>query len=58
MTPLKTIYIDMIGPYTVADRLGNGRILSAMTCVNPATSWLEITKNPDKSSPRTSQIIS
>ena len=57
MTPWETVCIDLIGPYTVTDRSGNDRILNAMTFVDPATGWFEITEIPDKTSARISQIF-
>ena len=57
MTPWETVCIDLIGPYTVTDRSGNDRILNAMTFVNPATGWFEITEIPDKTSARISQFL-
>ena len=57
MTPWETVCIDLIGPYTVTDRLGNDRILNTMTFVDPATGWFEITDIPDKTSDRISQIF-
>ena len=57
MTPWETVCIDLVGPYTVTDRLGNDRILTAMTFVDPATGWFEIAEIPDKTSARISQIF-
>ena len=57
MTPWETVCIDLIGPYTVTDRSDNDRILIAMTFVDPATGWFEITEIPDKTSARISQIF-
>ena len=37
---------------TVTDRSGNNRILNAMTFVDPATGWFEITEITDKTSAR------
>ena len=48
MTPWETVCIDLIGPYTVTDRLCNGRILNSITFVEPATGWFEVTEIPDK----------
>ena len=57
MIPCKTICIDIIDPFTVTDRLGNGRILNTMAFVNPAIGWFKITEIPDKISARTSQMF-
>ena len=57
MIPWKTVCIDLIGQYTVTDKSGNDRILNAMTFVDPATGWFEITEIPDKTSARISQIF-
>ena len=55
MTPWETVYIDLIGSYTVTDRSGNDRIINAVTFVDPVTGWFEITEIPDKTS-ATSEI--
>ena len=57
MTPSETVCIDLICPYTVTDRSGNDRIVNAMTFVDPATGWFEITEIIDKTSARISQIL-
>ena len=57
MIPWETVCIDLVGPYTVTDKLGNNRTLLAMTFVDPATGWFEITEIPEKSSSRISHIF-
>ena len=57
MIPWETINIDLVCPYTVTDKLGNDRTLLAMTCVDPATGWIEISEIPEKSSARISHIF-
>ena len=57
MIPWETICIDLVGPYTVTDKLGNDRTLLTITFVDPATGWFEITEIPDKSSARISHIF-
>ena len=57
MIPWETICIDLVGPYTDTDKLGNDRTLLAMTFVDPATGWFEITEIPEKSSARISHIF-
>ena len=57
MIPWETVCIDLVGPYTVTDKLGKDRTLLAMTFVDPATGWFEITEIPEKSSARISHIF-
>ena len=57
MIPWETVCIDLVGPYTVTDKFGNDRTLLAMTFVDPATGWFEITEIPEKSSARISHIF-
>ena len=57
MIPWETVCIDLVGPYTVTDKTGNDRTLLAMTFVDPATGWFEITEIPEKSSARISHIF-
>ena len=57
LIPLDTVCIDLIGPYTVTDQKDHGRILNAMTFVDPATGRFEIAEIPDKTSARISQIF-
>ena len=57
MIAWETINIDLVCPYTVTDKLGNDRTLLAMTCVDPAIGWIEISEIPEKSSARISHIF-
>ena len=57
MISWESICIDLIVPCTFTDRLGNDRILNTMTSVDSVTVWFEITKIPDKTSARISQIF-
>ena len=59
MTPWETVCVDLVGPYTVTDSTGKDRTLMAMTFIDPATGWFEITELPDKekSSARISQLF-
>ena len=50
MIPCETVYIDLVGSYTVTDKLDNDRILLTLTFVNPATNWFEIAQILDTSS--------
>ena len=47
----------IIGPYTITDRLGNGRILNAMIFVNQSTGWFEMTEILDQTTARISEIF-
>ena len=49
-----TICIELVGPYTVTVQKHNGRILNAMTFVDPATDWFEMVEITDKTSGRIS----
>ena len=55
--PWEIVWIDLVGPYTVTDRLNNDKILTAMTFVDPATGWSYIIQILDKTSARISQIF-
>ena len=57
LTPWECVCVDLIGPYTVTDKMGNDRILTAMTFIDPATGWFEVTEIPEKNSARISQIF-
>ncbi len=48
MVPWETVCIDLTGPYTGTEKLGNDRIFNVMTFVDPVTGWFEITKILDK----------
>ena len=48
--------MDLVVPYTITDRLDNGRKLHTMIFVNPAIGWLETIEIPDKTSTRISQV--
>ena len=50
MIPYKSVCIDLISPYTVTSRLGNDRMLSTGTFVDPATGWFEKIETQDKRS--------
>ena len=47
--PWQTICVDLIGPYTIDTPSGTHR-LHAMTMLDPATGWFEITEIPNKQS--------
>ena len=57
LIPWECVCVDLVGPYTVTDKTGCDRVLQAMTFIDPATGWFEITEIPDKSSARISQIF-
>ena len=59
MIPWDTVCVDLVGPYTVTDQTGTDRTLMAMTFIDPATGWFEITElpNKEKSSARISQLF-
>ena len=57
LTPWECVCVDLIGPYTVTDKMGNDRVLTAMTFIDPATGWFEVTEIPEKNSARISQIF-
>ena len=57
LTPWECVCVGLIGPYTVTDKMGNDRVLTAMTFIDPATGWFEVTKIPEKNSARISQIF-
>ena len=57
MVPWETVCIDLVDAYTVSDKLGNVRILNAMTFVDPATCWFKITEIPYKSRARINQVF-
>ena len=57
LTPWECVCIDLVGPYTVTDKMGNDRVLTAMTFIDPATGWFKVAKIPEKNSARISQIF-
>ena len=57
MAPWETAYIDLIGPYTVTDRVGNDRTLNAMTFIDPSIGWFGIIGVPDNTRTRISQFF-
>ncbi|MGH7954378.1 MAG: integrase, partial [Gloeomargaritales cyanobacterium] len=46
--PWQTICVDLIGPWTVQDATHNVYKLTALTIIDPATSWIEIIPLQDK----------
>ena len=50
MIPWETVRINLVGPQTVTNKLGNNRTLFTVTFIDPATGWFEISEIPDKSS--------
>ena len=57
MIPRETVCINLVGLYTVTNRLGNDRSLLTMTFVYPATDWFEIALILDKSGKQMSHIF-
>ena len=46
--------VDLVGPYNITDKTECDRFLHAMTFIDPATGWFEITKMPVESSAKIS----
>jgi hypothetical protein len=46
MTPWRTLYVDLIGPYTLKGKDGSVIDFMALTMIDPASSWFEIVELP------------
>ena len=49
--------MDLIGPYTVTLSTKDTLVLHAMTFIDPATGWFEITEIKNKTSAEMSQLL-
>ena len=57
LIPWGTVYIDLVGPYTVTDQKDNCKFINTMIFVDLAIGWLEIAEIINKTSARKSQIF-
>jgi len=55
--PWHTLYIDLIGPYTITDRAGLDYTLWAMTFIDPATGWFEVVETHTKTAEHIGKLL-
>ncbi|MGH3055234.1 MAG: RNase H-like domain-containing protein, partial [Gaiellaceae bacterium] len=55
--PWHIICADLIGPWTITDGTNTTYVLSALTIIDPATSWIEIIEIPDKTARTTALML-
>ena len=46
--PWYTLFVDVIGPYTITQKEKNPLKLWCLTIINPATGWFEMAQIPNK----------
>ena len=46
--PWDTIYVDLIGPYTITRKVRNPLEFWCLTMIDPATGWYEMAQIPNK----------
>ena len=44
--PCKTLFVDLVGPYTLKGKDGTEVDFMCLTMIDPATSWFEIVELP------------
>ncbi len=57
VTPWDILCVDMIGPYPVTLKGGKETQLQAMTFIDPATGWFEISEVDNKTSSHLSHLL-
>ena len=55
--PWKLLCVDLVGPYTATLKSGKECTLNAMTFIDPATGWFEISEIREKTSTELSQVL-